>query len=450
VKRLIIIIIVVVVVAAGGFAAWNWGLRADTKAAAPTTTTEKVVKGPIKLAVSTKGKVVANLDVDIKCKASGTVTTLPFDVSDEVKKDELLVGLDPVDENRLVMQSEVEFASSKARLVNAQQNLDISLRTLRTDRMRADSAVKSCEARAKDARAKADRQKLLLEKGLGSQEIWETVETAAIQAATDLEAAKIKLEELKTQETAIEVKRQEVKLAESAVTSDNITLSIAKDRLHDTKVFSPMDGVVAARTVQIGQIIASGVSNVGGGTTILTLSDLSHVYILASVDESDIGKVQVGQPVSLWADAYPNETFRGKVVRIATRGVNLSNVVTFEVKIEVMGEKKKLLKPEMTTVVEITAAEKDEALLAPTDGIIRKGGRDPKYFATVVKANGTNEEREVKVGINDGTRWEVTGGLAEGETLLVRKGAADSKWSGGGQQKGRNPLMMPPGGGGRR
>ena len=82
-----------------------------------------------------------------------------------------------------------------------------------------------------------------------------------------------------------------------------------------------MDGVVTDRKVQTGTIIASGVSNVGGGTTILTLSDLSRIYVLASVDESDIGKVQVGQPATITVDAYPSMQFAGKVVRIASKGV---------------------------------------------------------------------------------------------------------------------------------
>src|SRR5207247_967479 len=145
--------------------------------------------------------------------------------------------------------------------------------------------------------------------------------------------------------------------------SDQVALGIAQQHLDDTKVLAPMDGVVAARTVQIGQIIASAISNVGGGTTVMTLSDLSHVFSMASVDESEIGKVQKGQSVTVTADAHRGRRFRGVVTRIATRGVNVSNVVTFEVQIEITDAKKALLKPEMTTNVEIIAAEKESALL---------------------------------------------------------------------------------------
>jgi len=211
--------------------------------------------------------------------------------------------------------------------------------------------------------------------------------------------------------------------------------------------------VLAARTVQIGQIIASGVSNVGGGTTILTISDLSHIFVLASVDESDIGKVQVGQPAMITADAYPSVTFMGKVVRIATRGVNTTNVVTFEVKIEVTSENKQMLKPEMTTNIEIVAARKEDVPLIPADAISRRMGKET---VLVMKDDGTSEPRPVQIGINDGFRAEVLSGLEEGETVVIRKSDMESRWRGGmrgGPPAGGRIMMMgggPKGGGGRR
>src|SRR5262249_12618539 len=151
----------------------------------------------------------------------------------------------------------------------------------------------------------------------------------------------------------LEVRRQDIKLSEAQLRSDQVALANARQQLTYTKVTAPMDGVVAALNVQIGTIISSGITNVGGGTTILSLSDLSHIFVLASVDESEIGSVAIDQQAVITVDAFPGRRFRGKVVRIATRGVNVSNVVTFEVKIEVLGENKTLLKPEMTANVQI-------------------------------------------------------------------------------------------------
>jgi HlyD family secretion protein len=428
-----IVLIVLVLLLGGGGAYYYWVYRpAAAKADEPAVVTAKVERGPIKLVVSSTGRVVSDLDVDIKCKASGKVTKLPFDVSDVVKKDDLLLELDPIDEERVVRQVEVRQAASQAKLRIARENLAVAERNLVTDRARAEVALKSAEVRAQDARAKADRMKALLEKALISREDCDTAETAAVQAAADLENAKVKVEELKTQELALELTRQQVKLAEADAEGDKIALDIAKDRLHDTKVLAPMDGVVAFRPVQIGQIIASAVSNVGGGTTILTLSDLSRVYVLAAVDESDIGKVALDQTVTVTVDAFPGKKFHGKVVRIATKGVNLSNVVTFEVKIEVTGEAKALLKPEMTANVDILSAEKSDVLLVPSEAILRKGGG--KQVVTLVKEGAENEDVTVEPGITDGTKTEVAKGLAEGQTVLIHKGASETKWAG--SQKG--------------
>jgi HlyD family secretion protein len=429
-----IVIIVLVLALAGGGAYYYWVyLPAAAKADAPAVVTAKVERGPIRLVVASTGRVVSNLDVDIKCKASGEVTKLPFDVSDIVKKNDLLLELDPVDQERIVRQAEVRQSASQAKLRIARENLAVAERTLVTDRARAEVAVKSCEVRSQDARAKADRMKALLEKKLISPEDCDTAETAAVQAAADLDNARVKVEELKTQELALELSRQQVKLSEADAEGDKIAFDIAKDRLDDTKVYAPIDGIVASRPVQIGQIIASGVSNVGGGTTFLTLSDLSRVFVLAAVDESDIGKVALDQAVTVTVDAFPLKEFKGKVVRIAAKGVNLSNVVTFEVKIEVTGQAKELLKPEMTAnVKEILIAEKSDVLLVPCEAIVRKGRG--KQVVTLIKEGAENEDVVVETGITDTMKTEIVKGLSEGQTVLIHKGAAESKWAG--SQKG--------------
>jgi len=112
--------------------------------------------------------------------------------------------------------------------------------------------------------------------------------------------------------------------------------------------------------------------------------------------------------------------------------VNISNVVTFEVKIEVTSEDKGLLRPEMTTNVDIIAAARDSVLSVPSDSIVRKEG---KPHVTVVKAGGVKEDRPVETGISDGQRTEITTGATVGETVVNYQGA-DSKWRGAGRPRG--------------
>lgn len=314
------LILGIILLGAAGTGIYFWQQKQSAEAAKPVETpATKIARGNIKLSVATTGRIVANLDVDIKCKASGQVIKLPFDVSDSVKKGDLILELDPIDELRQVNLAEVELSSSTAKLISAKQNLVIAEQKLITDRLRAEASEKSAQARYDRSRIKADRLKTALASNAASREEYDTAETETVQSNAELTITKAQIEELKQHESALEVRRQDVKLAEAQVRSDQIALANTQQRMADTKVVAPIDAVIASRPVQIGQIISSGISNVGGGTTVLTLSDLSHLYTLASVDESDIGKVQLGQEVAITADAFPGRRFKG--LRGGRRGV---------------------------------------------------------------------------------------------------------------------------------
>lgn len=438
-KKKLLILLVIIIVAMAAF----FFLRRDTKKDAGVTNSPEPVaatRGPISLTVVTNGRVVSNLDVEIKCKASGEIVKLPFDISDLVKKGELLMELDPVDEQRNVKQARVSLESSEARLVIAKCSLEIAERNLGTERRRANASLDAAKARASDARTKASRVKDLFERKLASAEELDTVTTSAVQAAADEELAKVKLDELSTQERSLELARQEVQLAEGTVETDKIDLDTVLQRLKDTRVESPLDGIVTLRPVQTGQIISSGISNVGGGTTAMTMSDLSRIFVLAAVDESDIGNVALDQPVNITVDAFPGKRFPGRVMRIATKGLNNNNVVTFEVKIEVLSDFKALLKPEMTANIEIVAAKKDNAVLVPVESVMRKKGQQ---VVTIV--DGINRvERPVETGLTDGVKVEILSGVNDGDKVAVYQSDSNSRWRGG--QPSMSRMM---GGGGR-
>jgi HlyD family secretion protein len=450
-KKLIALLLVAGALAAGGFFWWR-SRAAATRKKAPQVSTAVAGREPLRMTVSTTGRVVPNLEVDIKCKASGEVIKQPFDVSDAVKKGDLLVQLDPEDEKRSVKRAEVSLAVSRARLAQAGVNLRTAKQNLATERARAEAALKSAETRAADARSKRKRIKQLMDQRLASKEEYETACTSATAAEADLAAAGARVEELKALELGLETRRQDIRIAEAQVTDDEIALSDARQRLADTEVVAPMAGVVSARDVQTGQIISSGISNVGGGTTVLTLADLARMFVLASVDESDIGKVKVGQKALITADAFRDRRFSGEVVRVATRGKVVSNVVTFEVKIEVTSRGRELLKPEMTANVEIVTADKEDALLVPVAAVSR---RRRERFVTVQLAGGKTERRTVRTGISDGERMEILEGLKAGETVLVRSGREASRWRRDGDEarnrrQAERMRMRAMGGGGRR
>jgi HlyD family secretion protein len=449
-RRLSVVAVLAILGAAG---VWTWkGRSAPESPEAARQQTALVERGSLRTAVAASGRVVANLDVEIKAKSSGEIVRLPFDLSDSVKKGELLLELDPSDEQRRLEQAEVSLAASKARLAQARQSVANAQSQATTGKKSATASVQAARARAAEAKAKADRAKMLWEEKLISQQEYDTARSSALQAAADVEVAAARMEESAVDQGTIELRRQDVLQAEAQLQSAQVDLTLAQQRVRDTLVHAPMDGVVTAREVQIGQIISSGISNVGGGTTVLVLSDLSRLFVLASVDESDIGSIAAGQSSLITVDAFPGQRFRGRVERIAPRGVNNQNVVTFEVKIAVLGRNKDRLRPEMTANVEIVTTEKDDALLVPAAAVVRSRN---ERLVTVVLPDGTTEERTVETGLADATRVEVTAGLAEGESVLVPE-ETDSRWRRGqsdadrARQRAQRMMMSGGAGGGRR
>jgi len=416
-------LVLLLVVGAAGYA---WYRRPKPVSTSTETSRYTVARDSIFQAVTCTGRVLSKLDVDVKAKVGGQIIALPFDISQSVHQGDVLVELDPIIQQRLVKQAEVGLRESQAKLGQTERNVAIAESTLSTSRSRVEASIRSAEVRARDMQTKAALRKQLLDENLGSQEEYNTVEMEAARAAEELEDARIRSEELKAQEIALEIKRNDVAIAHAEVEADELALSNAQQQLKDTKIYATMDGVVAALNVRIGSIVSSGLTNVGGGTTLMVLSDLTQLFVLASVDESDIGNVAVGQPATITADAYPGRRFDGRVVIIAPRGNVISNVVTFDVEVEVLDEHKSLLKPEMTVNIQIVSAQRDDVIVVPSQALERKGN---KNVVTVVKADGATEERPVKIGLTDGERFELTGGLSEGEIVVLHKEGTQSRWN---------------------
>ncbi|HOO56585.1 MAG TPA: efflux RND transporter periplasmic adaptor subunit [bacterium] len=438
----LLIVVVILAVAAGGF--WFWKSQGEKKAETeePETAVVEVSRGSLSQVVEATGSVVSNLDVEIKGKASGEVIELPFDISDQVTKGDLLIKLDTEEEERNVKKSQVSLASTRAKYERSQKNLKISEQQLEIDRQKAQISLELAETQYADAVAKENRTRELYESKLTSKEEYDTAVITTAQKKSSLEDTKMNIEDLKTQEASLDLMRKDVALAAAALESDEIDLELAKQKLGYTMIYAPMDGYVTERNVQIGTIISSGISNVGGGTTVMIISDLSRIFVMASIDESDIGSVKVGQKVMITADAYPDDKFFGEVTRIAQMGSNVSDVVTFEVKIEVLSPNKGILKPEMTANVEVMVASVRDALYLPVEAVSKRRGES---FVSVPVEGGEPELRKVETGVNDGESVEIKSGLEEGEKVIVSNGSVSSKWQ---SQRNRGPMGgMPPMGG---
>ena len=403
---------------------WNKKIK-EEKNKVPVQTS-LVKRGEIIKSVFANGKIISNFEVEIKGKGSGKIIKLPFDISDKVKKGDLLVELDPIDEERSVEQASASLAAQREQIAAANLNLQVSQKTLKTELSKAGSNLSAAEVKYNEARAKLDRSESLYKDSFISKEEHDSNLSNFTQAKADLNNARTRQEELKTEELNLRVKAHEVRIAQDNALSSNVGLLNAQRKLSETKIYSPIDGVVTARSGQIGNIVASGINNVGGGTTIMTIADLSKLFTLASIDESDIGRVELGQIVRITADSFPDEIFEGKVVQVASKGINTSNVITFDVKIEITGENAYKLKPEMTTNVEIIIERKENVLYLPLEAIIEENGR--KTVEILKKSKDKPETRVIKTGMNNGNIIEILEGVKEGEKVIINKSELNSRW----------------------
>ncbi len=332
-----------------------------------------VKKGDITFSVTADGIVEPNFEVEIKSRASGDIISLPHETGDVVKKGDLLVRLDPIDEQRNVGQKEATLRADEANLAKAKANVV-------------------------DAENKFKRQKELFERGMISDEELETAKTDYLLA------------------------RAEVEYAQAQVAKSKVAVDDAKRRLADTEIRAPIDGVIMTKDVEVGQVIASTIDVVGGGTKLMTLADLSRIFVVASIDETDIGKVRLGQRVLVVVDAYLGKKFDGKVVHIAPQGTLEENVVTFEVKIEIEGEEKQLLRPAMTADVQIIHLKKGNTLWLPNEAIVDlpTENQDTSIRKGVFRwTNGKVELTPVTCGVTDGIITEIIEGVSEEDKVVA-------------------------------
>ena len=383
----------------------------------------RVNRGLVERTVESAGRVVSNNDVEIKCRASGAVTKLPFDVHQNVRKGELLCQLDPIDEELALKSAQAELEQSEAKLEQAKQALESGRLNLGTTRERLGAAAASAKVRAANLAAKADRQRELIAQRLGSREEYETAQTDAAAARSDERAAAVAVEEIKQQEIALTSKEQDVRTADAQRRLSQLNADTAQRNLDYATVLAPMDGNVSKLDVSLGTIVQSGTGGFSGGTAILTLTDLSRMFVMATVDQSDFGGVHEGQAARIRVDAHPEREFTGVVVRLPTTGVSASNVVTFEVKVEVTDPDKHLLSPEMTGTVTIVEDRRAGVLHVPAAAVTRQNG---KAFVTVAAGG----KREVQLGLTGTDSVEVTGGLKEGDTIVLGTEELPTRWKG--------------------
>lgn len=400
--------------------------------------TAKVERGDIHDVVEATGTINAVITVQVGSQVSGTISKLFVDFNSRVHKGDLVALIDPALFKGAVQQATADLENARGNLIAARAN------------------VEKAKAAFVQAKADYDRTVGLTKDGIMSQQ--------------QLDLAKATFD---SSNAAVGGAQANVTQAEAQVTQKEAALAVAQTNLNYTVIRSPIDGKVVARNVDVGQTVAASLQ----APTIFTIAqDLAKMQVYAKTDESDVGNIKVGKEITFKVDAFPKETFHGRVSQVRMNATTVQNVVTYDTIIDFANPDLKLF-PGMTAYVTIPVATAQDALKLPntalrykppmapeeilamykqygiennerkkatedpaaSDGGNKGGGgtqnqpRTPRSDSAVVwklRADNTMEPVKVSLGITDHSYTEVTavakGGLKEGDELIIRSVVAKS------------------------
>ncbi|NUO52336.1 MAG: efflux RND transporter periplasmic adaptor subunit [Polyangiaceae bacterium] len=406
-KRTLVVALISFVLAGSATAGYAWYSKAPEGPAGPTV---EVKRGKLVETAAASGKIAPAVQVEVKSRASGEVAELLVKEGDVVEAGQLLLRLDKTDANRELAQAKVARDRAKADVISAQ------------------ASVKVAELDKKNNKATQDLADKSVELGLG------TSDAARVAAhSTNVSAANLTLKQAQANASAL------------ALQTAELAVQDAETQLKHTDIYAPIAGTILTLSVEKGTIVSSALTNVGGGSAVLTMADLSDLRIIGALDEAQISRVAPGQKVDIRVDAYPARVFEGTVDRVSPLGVETSSVVTFDVEIKVTDKEANLLRSGMSADVEIVTIEQADVLLVPLAAVQTKNRRRFVQLSS-------GEERQIETGSTDGTQMIVTKGLEEGDTILASAPVAAAPKSTAPQQGGQNPMRGMSGGnmGGRQ
>lgn len=385
-----IAVVLVLLIVGGLIAATSGGTKIDPSKLA------KVERGDLAKSVVATGKVEPITKVEIKSKASGIVKRLLVDAGDRVKRGQLLAQLDKEEISAQVEQSKAGLQAAEASLNSAEADYD---------------------------RAKVDAEgpdvpplKRAYDRAVGMAKDGVVSASALDDAQKNYELALNKQNVAKAQVTVLKAK---IAQARAQVAQDQANLKQLEEQLSYTDIESPIDGVVLSRDVEIGDAVSSILVLGSSATLIMTLGDTSEVYVKGKVDESDIGKVYLGQPARIKVESFKDKTFNGKVTKISPMGIEKDNVTTFEVRASINnpgGE----LKAEMTANAEILLEEHKNVLQIPEGALIYDNQKKASVEIPDPKGKEGKRKVAVNIGISNGAKTELLSGLKEGDQVVLQ------------------------------
>jgi HlyD family secretion protein len=382
--------LLILLIAGGVIAATAGGTKIDPSKLA------KVEKGDLAKSVVATGKIEPITKVEIKSKASGIVKKLYVEYGDKVKKGQMLAELDKEEIQARVDQARAQLEASTASLNGTRADLE---------RARVDAEGPDVPL----LKRAYDRSQGMAKEGVVSA-------SALDDAQKNYEMALNKQNVSKAQ---LQVLQAKIGQSQAQVAQDRANLKQLVEQLGYTTIEAPMDGIVLSRDVEVGDAVSSILVLGSTATLVMTMGDTSEVYVKGKVDESDIGKVYLGQPARIKVESYKDKTFTGKVTKISPMGVEKDNVTTFEVRVSI-NNPEGMLKANMTANAEIILEEHKDVLQIPEGSIMYD--KDKKASVEVPDPKGKEGKRKVAVniGISNGAKTELIGGLKEGDQVVLQ------------------------------
>jgi HlyD family secretion protein len=367
----------------------------------PQYMTARIERGNLRNTVTATGTLQAVTTVQVGSQASGTISALYADFNSVVKKGQVVAQLDPATAKAQVAQARANLEQSRAGLTQARAAV-VNARAGITDAQARNLAAKSTvqnskagvtgaeanvavlKAQQDDAMSLLKQQESLLKAGVIAQRDYELATTAYKTAEARYNQSVAQLNQAKLTEqsaasagvaqsqAAVEQSQAQVKQAEAQVQQTEAqvqqaeaALSMAEVNLSHTTITSPIDGVVVSRDVNVGQTVAASLS----APTLFTIAnDLTQMQVIANIDQADIGLVEQAKSVRFSVDAFPGKDFDGKIEQLRLNPVNVQNVVTYNVVIDVENPEQKL-KPGMTANLTITIDERNNVLKVPNSAL---------------------------------------------------------------------------------
>ena len=355
-----------------------------------------VEKGDLARVVVATGKIQPLSKAEIKSKASGIVKKIYVDYGDRVKSGQVLAELDKVQLEAAVRAARANMEAAEAALLSSQAALERN----------------KVDAEGPDVpylKLSMERAHQMLKDGVMSKSVVEDAE----------KNYQLALNKQMSAQRNLAVSKAEISKAQAQAAQSKAALDNAEEDLRNSTIISPIDGLVLSRDVNVGDAVSSILVLGSQATPIMTLGDVSEVYVQGKVDEADIGKVYLNQPARIVVESFKEKKFEGKVTKISPLGKEKDNVTTFEVRVSISnfsGE----LKANMSANAEILLEEKKSVLMAPEAAMIYDKDRNAQVEIPDAKGQNGKKKVNVKLGISNGVKTEILSGLNEKQQVILQ------------------------------